>query len=227
MAGLTLLGWTLGRYSVHPSILPATASAAVSLILVLLLCRIIYQHVAARVRAEEALRESEERFRLFVEGVHEYAIILLDPEGAVVGWNAGAERVAGYKDSEIIGRSFSLFYPQEDVAAGKPAMELKLAVEHGQWEDFGWRVRANGTRFWANVLVTALRDASGHLRGFSKLTRDITERKQAEEALLKAGALQRAISTAPISPVSPPTPPASSRSSTSAPSVCWATRPPK
>jgi PAS domain S-box-containing protein len=153
----------------------------------------VARNITGRKQVEVALRESEERFRLLVEGVQEYAIILLDLEGHVVSWNAGAERLKGYKAEEIIGRSFSMFYPPEDIAAGKPAMELKSAAEQGRWEDEGWRVRADGTRFWANVLITALKDDAGNLRGFSKLTRDITERKQAEEALLKAGALQRAI----------------------------------
>jgi PAS domain S-box-containing protein len=153
----------------------------------------VVRDITERMKAQESLRESEERFRLLVDGVHEYALILLDREGNVVSWNAGAERVKGYKAEEIIGRSFSVLYPPEDVAAGKPAMELKLATEQGRWEDEGWRVRADGTRFWATVLITALKDAAGNLRGFSKLTRDITERKVAEELLLKAGALQRAI----------------------------------
>ena len=153
----------------------------------------VARNITGRKQAEVALRESEERFRLLVEGVHEYAIILLDREGRVASWNAGAERIKGYKAEEIIGRSFSVFYPPEDVAAGKPAMELKLAAEQGRWEDEGWRVRADGTRFWANVLITALKDDAGNLRGFSKLTRDITDRKQAEDTLVKAGALQNAI----------------------------------
>jgi PAS domain S-box-containing protein len=153
----------------------------------------VARDITGRKRVEVALRESEERFRLLVEGVHEYAIILLDLDGRVVSWNAGAERLKGYKAEEIIGRSFCVFYPPDDIAAGKPTMELKLAAELGRWEDEGWRVRADGARFWANVLITALKDDAGNLRGFSKLTRDITERKQAEEALLKAGALQNAI----------------------------------
>jgi PAS domain S-box-containing protein len=153
----------------------------------------VARDISGRKQIENELRESEERFRLLVEGVHEYAIILLDLEGKVVSWNAGAERLKGFKADEVIGRSFSVFYPPEDVAAGKPTMELKAAAKQGRWEDEGWRIRADGTRFWANVLITALKDNAGNLRGFSKLTRDITDRKQAEDALLKAGALQRAI----------------------------------
>jgi PAS domain S-box-containing protein len=193
IASLTPLGWILGKSGDHPSLALIIGGAVFSLILVSLVGWTIYRGAAARVRAEDALRDSEERFRLFVEGAPEYAIILLDREGCVVGWNAGAERIKGFKAEEIVGRSFSLFYPPEDVAAGKPAMELKLAAELGRWEGDGWRVRADGTRFWANVLITALKDDTGNVRGFSKLTRDITEHKRAEEALLKAGALQTAI----------------------------------
>jgi len=191
LTGLALVGWMAS--STNPGLAMVTGGAVLSVISAILAGRIIYRAAAARVWAEDALEESEERFRLFVEGVHEYAIVLLDPQGNVVNWNAGAERVKGYKAKEIIGRSFSVFYPPEDVAAGKPARILKQAAEQGRAEDNGWRVRADGTRFWASVLVTALKDDAGELRGFSKLTRDITELKQAEEALLKAGALQNAI----------------------------------
>jgi PAS domain S-box-containing protein len=139
-----------------------------------------------RKRAEEALRESEERIRLMVSSVRDYAIIMLDPTGHIVSWNAGAERIKGWTAKEIIGKSFETFYPPEDVAAGKTEMELRVAAETGTFEDFGWRVRKDGTRFWANVVITALRDEAGTLKGFSKVTRDITERMQAEEALRKA-----------------------------------------
>jgi PAS domain S-box-containing protein len=191
LIGFALVGWMAS--SSHPRLAIATGGTVLSAISAFLAGRIVYRAAAARVWAEHALDESEERFRLFVEGVHEYAIVLLDPQGKVVNWNAGAERVKGYKAKEVIGRSFSVFYPPEDVAAGKPAMILKQAAEQERAEDNGWRVRADGTRFWASVLVTALKDDTGKLRGFSKLTRDITELKQAEEALLKAGALQSAI----------------------------------
>ena len=193
MAGLSLLGWTLGKSGRHRSIALVAGDAALSLLLVFLVGWIIYGVTVARRRTEDARNVCEERFRRFVEGVHDYAILLLDCEGVVVSWNAGAERVKGYKAEEIVGRSFSLFYPPEDLAAGKPAMQLKMAAEHGQWEDDGWRVRANGTRFWANVLITALKDDAGNLLGFSKLTRDITERKQADEGLRKNEAQLQAI----------------------------------
>jgi PAS domain S-box-containing protein len=193
MAVLFLLGWAFGKSGDQRSMALAAGGAALALIVVFLVGRAIYRSAVVCLRAEDALRESDERFRLFGEGVHDYAILILNCEGVVAGWNAGAERMKGYKTEEIVGRSFSLFYPPEDVAAGKPAMELKTAAELGRWEGSGWRVRADGTRFWANVLITALKDEAGNLRGFCKLTRDISERKHTEEALLKAGALQRAI----------------------------------
>ena len=132
---------------------------------------------------EEALRESEQRFRLLIESVKDYAIIMLDPDGRVVTWNAGAERTKGYRADEILGEHFSRFYPPEDLRAGKPENELWVASDSGRSEDLGWRVRKDGSSFWANVVITAMRDGSGHLRGFSKVTRDITERKQAEDVL--------------------------------------------
>ncbi len=134
-----------------------------------------------RRRQEEKLRLSEERFRLLVEGVRDYAIFMLDPEGHVITWNAGAERINGYTGEEIIGRHFSSFYLPEDVAAHKPARELETTAATGKYEEEGWRLRKDGTRFWASVTITALRDAAGTLRGFGKVTRDLTEHKEAEE----------------------------------------------
>src|SRR5689334_7548715 len=131
----------------------------------------------------EALRESEARFRLLVESVRDYAIFLLDPEGHVATWNAGAERIKGYRAEEIIGRHFSVFYPEERVAERFPQYELEVAAREGRFEDEGWRIRKDGTRFWANVVITALRDETGTLVGFGKVTRDLTDRRQAEEAL--------------------------------------------
>jgi PAS domain S-box-containing protein len=130
---------------------------------------------------EQGLRLSEERFRLLVETVHDYAIFILDPQGYVATWNAGAERMKGYKAEDIIGQHFSVFYPQEMLDRGWPAHELKTARAEGRFEDEGWRLRKDGSRFWANVVITALRDASGELIGFSKITRDLTERRRHEE----------------------------------------------
>jgi PAS domain S-box-containing protein len=130
-----------------------------------------------------ALRESEQRFRLLVEAVQDYAIFLLDPEGYVTSWNIGAERIKGYKGFEIIGQHFSRFYPEEDVRAGKPARELEIARREGRVEDEGWRLRKDGSKFWALVVITALRDPSGQAIGFAKVTRDFTERRKAQQQL--------------------------------------------
>jgi PAS domain S-box-containing protein len=132
------------------------------------------------------LRDSEERFKLLVESVRDYAIFMLDPEGHIVSWNAGAERIKGYTEDEIVGRHFSAFYPPEDVESGKPERELVLARQFGRIEDEGWRVRKDGSVFWANVVITALHDSTGSLRGFAKVTRDLTERLAREEAERRA-----------------------------------------
>src|SRR5579871_1714322 len=132
--------------------------------------------------------DGEERFRLLVEGVRDYAIFLLDPQGRITSWNCGAERIKGYTAAEILGQDFSLFFPPEDVQAGKPARELEQAAAVGKYEEEGWRLRKDGSRFWASVLITALRDQTGKLRGFSKVTRDMTERKLAEEKLRQSHA---------------------------------------
>ena len=121
-----------------------------------------------------------ELYRLLVESVKDYAIFALDPNGYVVSWNPGAQRFKGYTASEIIGKHFSVFYPPEDLAARKPQIELEIAAEVGRLEDEGWRVRKDGTQFWANVVITALRGADGELVGFAKVTRDLTQRRAAE-----------------------------------------------
>jgi len=126
---------------------------------------------------------SEDSFRLLVESVKDYAIIMLDPTGHVATWNAGAERFKGYRAGEIIGKHFSCFYPPEAIQRGLPDQELKTAAKDGRFEDEGWRVRKDGKQFWANVIISALRDKDGTLRGYSKVTRDLTERKQAEERI--------------------------------------------
>jgi PAS domain S-box-containing protein len=128
-------------------------------------------------------QKSEERLRLVVDGARDYAIIMLDVDGRVSSWNEGAKRLKGWDAEEALGRHMSLFYPAEAVASGHPEAELARAAEKGRWAEEGWRVRKDGSRFMADVIITAIRDASGKLRGFSKVTRDITERKQAEEQL--------------------------------------------
>ena len=149
------------------------------------------QQRAQVLEKELALRQSEERFRLLVEAVQDYAIFMLDPDGKVSSWNAGAQRIKGYKPREILGKHFACFYPQEDVQNGKPQWELVIAAKEGRFEDEGWRVRKDGSSFWANVIITALRDDSGKLLGFAKVTRDVTERMEAQKALQKEVAERR------------------------------------
>ena len=140
----------------------------------------INSDISREKRAAEELYRSEERFALLVSAVVDYAIFMLDPTGHVVTWNQGAQRIKGYSEDEIKGRHFSIFYAPEDAAAGKPAHVLEQAVRNGRYEDEGWRIRKDGSRFWASVVVTALKDRDGVLRGFAKVTRDITERRDAE-----------------------------------------------
>lgn len=146
-----------------------------------------------RERPHELLRLSEERFRFLVENVRDYAIFLLDPTGHVMSWNAGAELAKGYRAREIIGAHFSTFYREEDVRAGKCEMELEGAIRDGRYEDEGWRVRKDGTEFWANVVITALRDETGRLLGFAKVTRDLTERRQLEDQRVRFAHAQEGI----------------------------------
>ena len=145
----------------------------------------ITRDLTERRRQEEELRRSEERFRLLIDGVKDYAIFMLDPGGRVVSWNAGAERINGYKAHEIIGGHFSVFYPREAIEKKWPEQELAMAREQGRFEDEGVRLRKDGSSFWANVTVTPLYDTHGELLGFAKVTRDLTDRKRVE-ALEKA-----------------------------------------
>jgi PAS domain S-box-containing protein len=133
--------------------------------------------------AHAGLRESERRFRLFVQRVTDYAIFMMDPEGFITEWNAGAERIKGYGAAEVIGKHFSQFYTAEDRADGVPTRALATAAQEGRFETDGWRVRKDGTRFWANVVIDAIHDNSGTLAGFAKITRDMTERRIVEEQL--------------------------------------------
>ena len=137
-------------------------------------------------QASARLDESEQRFRLLVQGVTDYAIFMLDPNGLVSSWNAGAERIKGYAAEEIIGQHFSRFYPEEDRRAGAPARALDLAARQGRFEGEGWRVRKSGASFWASVVIDPIRDHAGRIVGFAKVTRDLTEKRTAEEQLRQA-----------------------------------------
>jgi PAS domain S-box-containing protein len=144
----------------------------------------VTRDLTGRRQAEETLRQSEERLNLMVTSVRDYAIFMLSPTGIIETWNVGAERLKGYRPNEIIGKHFSIFYPESEKYT-KPPMELEVAAREGRYEEEGWRLRKDGTQFWANVIITALRGPAGDLRGFAKVTRDLTERRKAEEARLK------------------------------------------
>lgn len=144
----------------------------------------VTRDLTERMQAERAVRDSEERFRLLVEGVRDYGIFMLDPDGRIASWNLGAERMEGYTADEIIGRHFSIFYPPVDLAWNKPDWELQMARRDGRFEDEGWRLRKDGSRFWANVVITTLQAKSGEIIGFSKVTRDLTERRRSEQRAL-------------------------------------------
>jgi PAS domain S-box-containing protein len=135
----------------------------------------------AQQRAGKPGPTADELFRLLVESVRDYAIFVLDPQGVIMTWNEGARRLKGYESAEIIGQHFSIFYPPHEVQRGKPEYVLRTAADEGRYHDEGWRVRKDGTRFWADVLITPLRDRAGRLVGFAKLTRDLTERKRRED----------------------------------------------
>ncbi len=137
-------------------------------------------------KPEEALLQSEERFRLLVESVTEYAIFELDTEGRILTWNQGAQRIKGYRPEEIIGQHFSIFYTPEDARGGRPQRGLEQAAARGRYKDEGWRVRKDGSRFWAEVVIAPVRDAAGNLLGFAKVTRDLTDRKRQEEEIATA-----------------------------------------
>ena len=146
----------------------------------------ITRDISERRSAEIALAESEQRFRMLVQGVRDYALYMLDPDGRVSNWNSGAQKIKGYSAEEIVGKHFSNFYTPEDRAAGEPARALQTALTEGKYEREAWRIRKDGTRFWAHILIDPIRDDDGHLVGFAKVTRDITERRRAQEELEEA-----------------------------------------
>lgn len=143
----------------------------------------IARDISRRKARQEELRQQKEKWRLLVSQVEEYAIFMLDREGFVTTWNEGAEKIKGYAEEEILGHHFSLFYPEEDVDAGKTEEALAVAAREGQWIDEGWRVRKDGSRFWALVMIKALHEENGRLRGFAKVTRDMTDRRKREQKL--------------------------------------------
>src|SRR6266566_5649445 len=145
----------------------------------------ITRDITERNKSSEALKESERHFRLLVNGVTDYALYMLDPNGIVTNWNVGGQRIKGYLPGEIIGQNFSRFYSPADQAAGRPARALRLALENGRYDEEGWRVRKDGTFFWASVMIDPIRDDENRLIGFAKITRDISERREAQIHLEK------------------------------------------
>jgi PAS domain S-box-containing protein len=146
----------------------------------------VTRDLSERRAREEALRRSEERMRLLVDSVSDYALYMLDRAGYVTTWNVGAQRIKGYSAQEIVGKHFSVFFPPEAVNAGRPEQELRIAAQEGRFEDENWRLRKDGSRFWANVVLTAVRDDEGELVGFAKITRDLSVRRVADEELRRS-----------------------------------------
>jgi PAS domain S-box-containing protein len=153
----------------------------------------LLRNTSEKKQHEVALRESEERYRLMVDAVRDYAIFLMDPGGHIMTWNEGAKRTKGYSAAEIIGKHFSIFYTAEDLADGKPARELKIATTTGKYEEEGWRIKKDGSVFWANIVITALFNDQNKLIGFSKVTRNLTDRKENEENLRQSEERYRAL----------------------------------
>jgi PAS domain S-box-containing protein len=149
---------------------------------------VVATDITEKKRAEDALKQSEERFRMIIANIKDYSVITLDPEGKVTSWNGAAERITGYRAEDTLHKHVSIFYIPEEVAIGKPTIELETAIKAGRFEDDGWRVRKDGSRFWANVVVTPLQDQVGRVRGFVKITRDTTEKRKAEQELLRRSA---------------------------------------
>jgi PAS domain S-box-containing protein len=154
---------------------------------------VVATDITEKERAEDALKQSEERLRMIVSNIKDYAVITLDEDGIVTSWNGAAERIKGYRAEQVIGKHVSIFYTPDEIAIGKPTTELATAAQQGHFEDDGWRVRKDGSQFWANVVVTPLLDQNGQVRGFLKITRDTTEKRKAEQELLRrSGELEAA-----------------------------------
>lgn len=155
----------------------------------------VTRDLSVRKQEEEGLRQSEERYRLLVGQVKDYGIFMLDEKGRIISWNEGARKLKGYEAHEIIGKYFSIFYPKEDQLNERPAQELKIAIQEGKYEEEGWRVRKDGTLFWANVVITAIHNEKGFFLGFSKVTRDLTERRENEMALRESNQRYKLLAT--------------------------------
>ena len=153
----------------------------------------VTRDLTERKKNEESLRQSEERYRALVEQIIDYEICMLDEKGRIISWNEGAQKMKGYTSEEIIGKYFTIFYPQQDILNGKPAHELEIARQEGKYEEEGWRLRKDGSRFWASVVITAVYNSEGFLLGYSKVTRDLTEKKEAEKALRESSERYRRI----------------------------------
>jgi PAS domain S-box-containing protein len=149
---------------------------------------VVATDITEKKRAEDALKRSEEHLRMIISNIKDYAVITLDPAGAITSWNGAAERIKGYKSEEVLGKYMSIFYLPDDIAIGKPTIALESAIKSGRFEDDGWRVRKDGSWFWANVVVTPLQDEAGRVRGFVKITRDTTEKRKAEQELIRRSA---------------------------------------
>jgi PAS domain S-box-containing protein len=154
---------------------------------------LVFRDATEDKRASDALRQSEEKLRLMIASVSDYAIFMLDPGGRLASWNTGAERITGYREEEVLGAHFSRFFTPEDVALGKPAEELLVATTQGRFEEEGWRVRKDGSRFWANAVISPMRDAAGGIVGFVKTTRDLTQSRLMEEERLRLAQAQEAV----------------------------------
>ena len=179
---LWLQGERAGYFDTRSGVWLLVASVVLVLTVLLYMIAAAAERVeAARHEAKAGLEESEQRFRQIVESVTDYAILMLNPEGRVASWNAGSERALGYRAEEVLGKHVSLFDTAEDIASGQSEQLLRRAAADGRAEEEGWRVRRDGSRFWADVVITAVRDGRGRLTGFSDVTRDITERKRGEE----------------------------------------------
>ncbi len=178
---MTFPHYAIGAESINnQSAWPLALSISLMGVLVSALLESLHRAEKRAALSLSALTQINNRYRLMVNSIHDYGIVMLDKDGLITDWNTGANSMNGYTSDEIIGQHFSRFYPADDITNGKPEMELREAAQHGRFEDEGWRLRKDGTRFWTNVIIAPIRDETGRLCGFSKIARDMTERRQAE-----------------------------------------------